>query len=339
MEVTRVHGFAFPSVVPSVHVYTPVLVTVSARSANDLPITDRIGELDRSAVVETSGVVHGSRLVDMRSGSPVRAGTFAYEGNELVTPWHAHDLHQIEYAFQGTVEVETRAGHYLLPPQQAAWIPAGLVHQTTIRSTVRTVSVFFHPDLVPEAGDSARILAAAPVIREMILYGVRWPIDRTSSDPMADRFFATLGRPGRRRARPGDAALPSHLLRTADRRGHGLHRSPPRPGDRSPGVPIGRALRTDAAPSVRRGHRNDVAELRAAGAVPSSDGPAGRTGAECAGGGDGGRFRERERLLAWFCPPDRREPDCLSATGDWHRVTDTGVTDTGVTDTGVTDTG
>ena len=173
--------------------YTPVLVTVSARSANDLPITDRIGELDRSAVVETSGVVHGSRLVDMRSGSPVRAGTFAYEGNELVTPWHAHDLHQIEYAFQGTVEVESRAGHYLLPPQQAAWIPAGLVHQTTIRSAVRTVSVFFHPDLVPEAGDSARILAAAPVIREMILYGVRWPIDRTSSDPMADRFFATLG--------------------------------------------------------------------------------------------------------------------------------------------------
>ena len=185
--------FAFPSVVPAVHVYTPDLVTVSARSANDLPGPDMSGAVeDRSGVEGSSGVLDRSGLVDMRSGSPGRAGTCAYEGNELVTPWHAHDLHQIEYAFQGTVEVETRAGHYLLPPQQAAWIPAGLTHQTTIRSTVKTVSVFFHPDLVPEAGDSARILAAAPVIREMILYGVRWPIDRASPDPMADGFFATL---------------------------------------------------------------------------------------------------------------------------------------------------
>jgi AraC-like DNA-binding protein len=128
----------------------------------------------------------------MRVGSPVRAGTFAYEGNGLVTDWHTHDLHQIEYSFQGTVEVETRAGHYLLPPHQGVWIPAGLMHQTTIKSEVRTVSVFFQRGLVPDAGDSARILAVSPVIREMILYGVRWPIRRPEDDPEADGFFVTL---------------------------------------------------------------------------------------------------------------------------------------------------
>jgi AraC-like DNA-binding protein/quercetin dioxygenase-like cupin family protein len=154
--------------------YTRPVVTVSARSANDLPIPDNSG------------------VVDMRNGSTIRAGTFAYEGTGLVTDWHAHDLHQIEYAFQGTVEVETQAGHYLLPPQQAVWIPAGLRHQTTIKTRVRTMSVFFHPDLVPDAGDSARILAAAPVIREMILYAARWTIGRPVADPVADRFFATL---------------------------------------------------------------------------------------------------------------------------------------------------
>jgi AraC-like DNA-binding protein/quercetin dioxygenase-like cupin family protein len=155
-------------------VYTLHLVTVSARLANDLPKADSSG------------------VVDMRDGSPARAGTFAYEGNGLVTDWHAHDLHQIEYSFQGTVEVETGAGHYLLPPQQGVWIPAGLMHQTTIKSEVRTVSVFFHRQLVPDGGDSARILAVSPVIREMILYGVRWPIDRPASDQEADGFFATL---------------------------------------------------------------------------------------------------------------------------------------------------
>jgi AraC-like DNA-binding protein len=150
-------------------------MTVSARSANDLPVAAK------------------AEMVDMREGAPVRAGTYPYEGDDLVTGWHTHDLHQIEYAFQGVVEVETEAAHYLLPPQQAVWIPAGLAHSTTLKR-VRTVSVFFDPEMVRGADDRARILAAAPVIREMILYGVRWPINRPASDPVADAFFEALAR-------------------------------------------------------------------------------------------------------------------------------------------------
>ena len=45
-------------------------------------------------------------VVDMRGGSPVRAGTFPYDGGDLVTDWHRHDLHQIEYAFQGVGVVD-----------------------------------------------------------------------------------------------------------------------------------------------------------------------------------------------------------------------------------------
>jgi AraC-like DNA-binding protein len=130
-------------------------------------------------------------FVDMRGGTRVRAGTFPYDGPDLVTGWHSHDLHQIEYAFQGVVEVETDAAHHLLPPQQAVWIPAGLSHRTTLKR-VRSVSVFFDPAMVPEIDGRARILAAEPVIREMILFGVRWPINRPTSDPTADAFFAAL---------------------------------------------------------------------------------------------------------------------------------------------------
>jgi transcriptional regulator GlxA family with amidase domain len=54
--------------------------------------------------------------------------------------------------------------------------------------------VFFEPDMVPEIDDRARVLAAEPVIREMILYGVRWPIGRPSSDATADAFFEALAR-------------------------------------------------------------------------------------------------------------------------------------------------
>ena len=160
-------------------------MTVSARSATKLPQTaiDRPGEAD------------GAGFVDMRGASPVRAGTYPYDGldetSDLVTGWHTHDLHQIEYAFEGVVEVETETAHYLLPPQQAVWIPAGLRHRTTLKR-VRTVSVFFEPDMVPDTGDRARVLAALPVMREMIVYGARWPISRATSDPVADAYFDAL---------------------------------------------------------------------------------------------------------------------------------------------------
>jgi AraC-like DNA-binding protein len=130
----------------------------------------------------------------MRVGGRPSAGSFLYEGHELVTTWHAHDLHQIEYAFHGAVEVETAVSHCLLPPQQAAWIPSGVEHRTTIRTSVRTISVFFSPHLVPAPGDRVRILPVPPVLREMMIYSGRWPIGRATSDDIADAYFAALGR-------------------------------------------------------------------------------------------------------------------------------------------------
>jgi AraC-like DNA-binding protein/mannose-6-phosphate isomerase-like protein (cupin superfamily) len=147
---------------------------VSARPANFLPSAATIGP------------------VDLREGSPVRAGTYPFSaGEDIVTGWHSHQLHQVEYALSGVVEVETETAHYLLPPQQAVWIPAGLSHCTTLRR-VRTMSVFFEPSMIPAAGGRARVLAAAPVIREMLIYGGRWPISRPTSDPVADTFFEAL---------------------------------------------------------------------------------------------------------------------------------------------------
>jgi AraC-like DNA-binding protein len=155
-------------------------VTVSARPAKDLPVAANV-----------EGAVPGLGIVDMRGGSPVRAGTFAYDGVDLVTDWHSHDLHQIEYAFEGVAEVETDSAHYLLPPQQAVWIPAGLTHRTTLKR-VRSVAVFFDPAMVEGANDRVRILAATPLIREMIVYAARWPIARPVSDQVADAFFDAL---------------------------------------------------------------------------------------------------------------------------------------------------
>jgi AraC-like DNA-binding protein/mannose-6-phosphate isomerase-like protein (cupin superfamily) len=129
--------------------------------------------------------------VAMRAGSPVRAGAWPEDGDDLVAMWHTHELHQLLYAFEGVAEVETDGSHHLLPPQQAAWIPAGLPHQTTLRK-VRTVAVFFEPSMVAGHDDRVRVLSAAAPVREMIVYAARWRIDRPTSDPTADAFFTAL---------------------------------------------------------------------------------------------------------------------------------------------------
>lgn len=150
-------------------------VTVSARPANEL--------------LTAATADHG--LVDMRSATPVRAGTYLYDGGDLVTGWHHHDLHQIEYALEGIAQVETAEARYLLPPQQAVWIPAGLSHRTTLNG-VRSVSVFFDPEMVDDTDRRAHVLAATPMLREMMTYATRWPIERPVSDDTADAFFVAL---------------------------------------------------------------------------------------------------------------------------------------------------
>ena len=57
---------------------------------------------------------------------------------------------------------------------------------------VRSVAVFFDPAMVPGADDRVRVLAATPLLREMIVFATRWPIDRPASDPVADAYFDAL---------------------------------------------------------------------------------------------------------------------------------------------------
>jgi AraC-like DNA-binding protein len=133
-------------------------------------------------------------LVNLRPDNRWAGGSLRHGGGpELVTGWHFHDVHEIEYACRGMIEVKTKAAHYLLPPHQAAWIPAGLQHQTTLNAGAQTLAVLFEPKLVPAAGDRVRIIAVSALLREMMLYSVRWPITRTESGVEADAFFRTLG--------------------------------------------------------------------------------------------------------------------------------------------------
>ncbi len=158
--------------------YGPGAVTVSARPA-------------RSSSEPATFADAPGPLVELRS-APIRAGTFGWDGPDTDTGWHHHPYHQIEYALEGIAEVTTPHGRYLLPPQQAVWIPAGLPHATSLKR-VRSVAAFFAPDAFPgRPRDRALVLAVPPLLREMLVHALRWPIGRATSDAFADAYFDVL---------------------------------------------------------------------------------------------------------------------------------------------------
>jgi len=120
------------------------------------------------------------------ASAPV-AGALVQDQFDLDTPWHFHEAHQLQYAFDGAMEVEDARHRALLPRQLAAWIPAGVVHRTSLHR-VRSMSVMFSAALMPDCGDRVRIIPVPPLLRALIFEAARWPIDR-ALDEKGEVFF------------------------------------------------------------------------------------------------------------------------------------------------------
>ena len=231
-----------------------------ARTTSSWSVMDAL--LQSRAVRGTASAAKDAAIpVAMRAGSPVRAGAWPEDGDDLVAIWHTHELHQLLYAFEGVAEVETAGSHHLLPPQQAAWIPAGLPHQTTLRK-VRTVAVFFEPSMVEDRSDRVRVLSARAPVREMIVYAARSAHRPTGQRSHRRRLLRRAGTAHRRVARDGgDAAAPADELVAGRGRGHGVHAGAPRRRRRARGVRRGRALGAVVAPPVPGRDRYELAGL------------------------------------------------------------------------------
>ncbi len=105
--------------------------------------------------------------------------------------WHAHRKHQILYAASGTLRLQAGDRQWLLPPQRAAWIAARVAHRVEAEAaSLRTL--YLDPELLP-AGAAApagcRVFPVTPLLRELILHGMKWGPGRDPEDEAATRFF------------------------------------------------------------------------------------------------------------------------------------------------------
>lgn len=60
-------------------------------------------------------------------------------------PMHAHDEAQLTFAASGMVQVHTGEGRWLVPPQLAVWIPAGVAHRVEVLTDAELWMVHWQP--------------------------------------------------------------------------------------------------------------------------------------------------------------------------------------------------
>ncbi|WP_394847001.1 helix-turn-helix transcriptional regulator [Pendulispora brunnea] len=105
---------------------------------------------------------------------------------------HAHARHQILYAVSGVLSLEAESSQWVLPPERAAWIPAGVVHVVRTRVPIRLRTIYMARSLVRSAPAACCVFGVTSLAREMILHSMQWGPGTRPDDPVAKPFFAAL---------------------------------------------------------------------------------------------------------------------------------------------------
>src|SRR3954465_3492441 len=80
------------------------------------------------------------RRISTGNGIHMIANTYA-KGVRLDT--HLHREAQLVYAARGTMQVTTPKGRWLVPPDRAVWVPAGLPHAIDVLADIEMRTLYF----------------------------------------------------------------------------------------------------------------------------------------------------------------------------------------------------
>lgn len=83
-------------------------------------------------------------------------------------PAHRHGLGEIIYAIEGVVSVATEDGTWVVPPDRAVWIPAGVEHTTRSHGPVRFRALFVSPQAEEQFPPRPCVVEVSGLLREAI---------------------------------------------------------------------------------------------------------------------------------------------------------------------------
>ena len=88
------------------------------------------------------------------------------------TGWHRHRRCQLLYAIRGVMTAHTRDGTWVVPPQQAVWLPAGIEHNVIATRGMAMRSLYMEPAACHGMPATCCVLPVPPLLRELILRAV-----------------------------------------------------------------------------------------------------------------------------------------------------------------------
>lgn len=85
-------------------------------------------------------------------------------------PSHSHRRGQFAFASRGAISLATPEGNWLVPPQRACWVPAGVAHEMTMSGAVTMVNTFVSVEAVRAAGLPARcsVYGVSPLLKQLL---------------------------------------------------------------------------------------------------------------------------------------------------------------------------
>ena len=173
-----------------------------------------IGSFD-AAVVDAGAVAGAGRSRDaddyQQVPRPVAAMAKSFPDGSLIGRHH-HARAQLLHAVSGVMTIETDTGAWLVPPDQALWIPAGVAHQIRVAGQLEMRTLYIHGDASAHLPAECHVLAVTPLLRELVVRATQLPVLYDEAGPAGAVMQLILAEIGNSRS------LPLHLPLPRDRR-------------------------------------------------------------------------------------------------------------------------
>lgn len=112
-------------------------------------------------------------LVEAASGPMLALSTEYPDGHTV--PEHQHSRSQLLHALTGVVLVISRYGRWMVPPDHAMWIPAGIDHAVEMLGNVSMRSIYVEPSAIADLPERLKVVAMPDLMRSLIIEATRLP--------------------------------------------------------------------------------------------------------------------------------------------------------------------
>jgi AraC-like DNA-binding protein len=99
-----------------------------------------------------------------------------------ITP-HSHERAQLIYATLGTMRVSTDNAVWVVPPQRALWMPAGVRHSIVMSGNVTMRTLYLRNDAARGMPATCHVLPVSPLLRELIIRTTELPLRYDEKGP------------------------------------------------------------------------------------------------------------------------------------------------------------